>query len=225
MHSRFDDGQTEHFVAKLNKSLRWTPARIRTELHAELRQHLEALAAAHEELGSSPEEAYDLALRQFGDPAKIGRKLWWEWFRGTKPSVGPACQAAVHILAVYTFAELAYFVPLLFAPFGLPPPRSMEPVIRSVLIVTMFLFTVGIPLAAGFWAGRKFPGHAVKAALWISLAPMVWILPSLGLCMTLGQDKPWVMGGGMALAALFSSIGAFFGEKTSHGRQKITHRR
>ena len=109
MHSRFDDGQTEHFVAKLNKSLRWTPALVRTELHAELRQHLEALAAAHEELGSSPEDAYDLALRQFGDPAKIGRKLWWEWFWGTTPLVSPACQAALHVLMVYTFSEMAFF--------------------------------------------------------------------------------------------------------------------
>ena len=228
MHSRFNDGQTEHFVEKLNKSLRWTPASVRTELHAELRQHLEALAAAYEELGSSREEAFDQALRQFGDPSKIGRQLWWEWLRGTKPLISPECQAALHMLAVYVFFELVITFPTLLEPaLKLAPLGQMVPYSLGMMILrlTTLLFTVGIPLTAGFSAGRKFPRYAVKAALWISMAPMVWIVPALGLSQTpFGQDTLLLAGGGIGLAAFLGSLGAFLGGETAYGRQKITHR-
>ena len=163
-------------MENLNKSLRWVPTSVRTELHAELRQHLEVLAAAHEELGSSHEEAFDLALRQFGDPAKIGRKLWWEWLLGTKPPVNPECQAALHMLAVYVSFELVVTLPTLFEPALKPAPLGqMVPYSLGMMILrlTTLLVTVGIPVVAGYRAGRKSPLQAVKVALWISLAPMV----------------------------------------------------
>ena len=89
MHSQLSDEQTQQFFERLNKPLKHMPQNVRAELHTELRQHLDALVAANEELGSSPEEAFELALRQFGDPAKIGRKLWWEWFLGSRRRAQP----------------------------------------------------------------------------------------------------------------------------------------
>ena len=141
MHSRFDDPQTEQFLARLNKPLRWMPRSARVELHAELRQHLDALIAAHEELGSSPEEAFDLALHQFGDPAKIGRKLWWEWFWSSRPCVSKECQAALHALLVYVAFDLLLFLPPLFLEDGhLFPPRLRSAIQTAIQSNRQWLF-------------------------------------------------------------------------------------
>jgi hypothetical protein len=53
------------------------PYDARRELRAELRSHLEALADAYEEIGSTPDEAARLAVEQFGDPGKLVK----EWLR------------------------------------------------------------------------------------------------------------------------------------------------
>ena len=79
MFSPLNDPQAEQWFQRLNAPLKRLPAAERLELHSEVRQHLDALVAANEELGSSPEEAWGLALTQFGDPAKIGRKMFREW--------------------------------------------------------------------------------------------------------------------------------------------------
>ena len=57
MFSPLNDPQVEHWFQRLNAPLKRLPAEERTQIHQEVRQHLEALAAANEELGSSPEEA------------------------------------------------------------------------------------------------------------------------------------------------------------------------
>src|SRR5437660_1049460 len=44
-------------------------------IRMEMRSHIEALAATHQELGSRPMEAMREALRQFGAPAQIGRQI------------------------------------------------------------------------------------------------------------------------------------------------------
>ncbi len=68
----------DQWFQRLNAPLKRLPPQERAELHQEVRQHLESLVAANEELGSSPQEAWELAMTQFGDPARIGRRLAWE---------------------------------------------------------------------------------------------------------------------------------------------------
>ena len=79
MFSPLNDPKAEQWFQRLNAPLKRLPIAERQELHSEVRQHLDALAAANEELGSSPEEAWELALTQFGDPTQIGRKMYQEW--------------------------------------------------------------------------------------------------------------------------------------------------
>ena len=55
------------------------------ELCAEMSGHILALAAAHRELGSSPEEAMHAALKQFGDAKQIGQAVAREI--GIRPSL------------------------------------------------------------------------------------------------------------------------------------------
>src|SRR5689334_3911975 len=55
----------------------YVPYGARQERRREMRSHLEALATAYIELGSDPEEAATLAIRQFGNPRCVTR----QWFR------------------------------------------------------------------------------------------------------------------------------------------------
>jgi hypothetical protein len=53
------------------------PYEEREALRTEFRLHLYAIAAAHEELGTAPENALAAALHDFGDPRAIGRGIYW----------------------------------------------------------------------------------------------------------------------------------------------------
>src|SRR5262249_52206433 len=59
----------------------WVPYGARTELRAELQAHLESLAAAYQELGSTPDAAVCQALAQSGDPQAVVREWVREWVR------------------------------------------------------------------------------------------------------------------------------------------------
>ena len=79
MFSQFDNEEVEAYFNRLNAQMKKMPTEDRAEMHQEVRQHLEALAAAHEELGATPREAAEAALRQFGEPRYIGKRMFVEW--------------------------------------------------------------------------------------------------------------------------------------------------
>jgi hypothetical protein len=79
------------------------PYARRQELRAELRAHLLSMVAAYEELGSPPEEAIGQALRQFGDPRRLGRRWAREWKR-TRADLPPLARK---LLAVTSLSSLA----------------------------------------------------------------------------------------------------------------------
>ncbi|HLJ54329.1 MAG TPA: permease prefix domain 1-containing protein [Chthonomonadaceae bacterium] len=59
-----------------------TPYARRTELRAEMRQHLHSLALAYQELGESPERAVALAIAKFGSPEQVASE--WSFPQGTR---------------------------------------------------------------------------------------------------------------------------------------------
>lgn len=67
--------QLEAYLDECEAPLAPLPAAERGEWRDEARQHLLALAAAHIELGMSEEAAVEAALRQFGEPLPLGKKL------------------------------------------------------------------------------------------------------------------------------------------------------
>jgi hypothetical protein len=82
------------------------PYARRQELRTELREHLEALAATHEALGSSREAAVLAAFRQFGPPRDLAR----QWMRGEAPDrPTPAWRAALVALGCFGVATLLAF--------------------------------------------------------------------------------------------------------------------
>jgi hypothetical protein len=94
MFIQFSTEQMEQYFNQVNRSLGRMPQQDRAELHQELRQHLEALFATHMELGVSPEEAFAAALNQFGEPRKIGRRMFQEWRKDRKKKQAFACLPA-----------------------------------------------------------------------------------------------------------------------------------
>ncbi len=177
MFSPLNDPQVEQWFQRLNAPLKCLPAAERAELHAEVRQHLDALVAANEELGSSPEEAWELALTQFGDPTRIGRRLAWEWRRGQR-WVSPDMAAVLYTLGAHVVIASA----LIFC---------------TVLGMTVFQlyddsgtaftleYLVGVPPLVGVAVGRRFPHRALTGVFYAAVAwPLLPLMVACAVSMT-----------------------------------------
>ncbi len=176
--------ELDAWFQRLNTPLKRLPADERRELHAEVRQHLEALAAANEELGSLPEEAWEHALTQFGDPGKFARRMVWEWRRGqgwVSPDMAAVLYGCgVHAVASVGFLALFCVVSVLDYFFG---ERILGRGVGWLLTAGYF---VGVPGLTGFKLGRKYPSQASKSAL--HTAFVLPILPTLiGLIAAISQ--------------------------------------
>lgn len=162
--------ETEDWFKRLDKPLQRLPARERADVHTEVRQHLEELAAAHEELGSSPEEAWSFALAQFGNPQQFGRKMSQEWqksqtsFRADRKAIG---------FGIGLNALAGLVCTALFA-------------CASPLLGLISTFAAGL-LVNGI-LGRRYPLQALKSSLWSSLFCEIGGLTAIVLAVRLVPD-------------------------------------
>ena len=181
MFSPLNDPQVEHWFQRLNGPLKRLPAEERAALHQEVRQHLEALVAANEELGSSSPEVLEMALQQFGDPTRIGRRMAWEWrcshglfsseMRAVLYGIGVHAAVAVGLVLLCVLKDLLNYC-------GVSVPST------SGLLTYGYL--VGMPLSAGWMVGRKYPREALMGAFHAPLVAL--ILPTLiGLAAAMSQ--------------------------------------
>lgn len=160
MFSPLNDPQVEHWFQRLNAPLKRLPADERTQIHQEVRQHLEALAAANEELGSSPPEALELALQQFGDPGKIGKQMAQEWhqsrtgFRAETTAIlfGVGLQALMWVTL--------WLLPLL----GVP------------MLADYFVYLGVTQIVLYFVLGRRYSLQAIRSAFYTDILCSVWYL-------------------------------------------------
>ncbi len=165
MPSPLNDPHSEDWFRRLNAPLRRLPAEERIALHTEVGQHLDQLAAANRELGSSPEEAWGLALTQFGDPAKIGRRLLWEW-RRSRSAITPDMAAVLYGLATHAAITAAFIVTtvLLMLTFSLYDSSG----IFGTAVALEYL--IGVPILTGLAVGRRFPPRAVTGMFYAAFA-------------------------------------------------------
>lgn len=161
MLNPFEDEALDRWFQRFNAPLKRLSAEERAELHQEVRQHLEALAAANVELGSTSEEALQHALVQFGNPTRIGRKMYQEWQHGRTES----CADMKAIMFGYGLQAIRGVVgqSLFFYPQN-GTLSHLNP---------LLLWMLGFPATAliGFGIGRKYPQQALKSAL---LWPFLW---------------------------------------------------
>jgi len=173
MLNSHDNEELDCWFQRLNRPLKHLPANERRELYAEVRQHLEALAAANEELGSTPDEAWEHALTQFGDPGKFGRRMAWEWRRGrgwVSPDMAAVlCGVGIHAAASVGLVLLCCLITLLdYFGFGIT---------ESGAGLGMDIgYFVGVPIITGMTLGRKYPHRAVTGAFYAALVLPILLL-------------------------------------------------
>ncbi len=182
MFSPLENEELDRWFQRLNAPLKRLPADERQQLHEEVRQHLEALVKANEELGSAPEEAQKFALRQFGDPARFGRRMAWEW-RCSHSLFSPEMMAVLYGIGIHAAAAVGLMLLCLLKDLlnysGVSVPGT------SGLLTYGYL--VGIPLSTGWMVGRKYPREALMGAFHAPL--VVLILPTLiGLAAAISQE-------------------------------------
>jgi hypothetical protein len=135
------------------------PYARRQELRAELREHLTAMAAAQQELGSGQEAAIVMALRQFGNPRDIAADWAREWLDSSTPDGARSPWRTMGIaLCSFGLATLVSFALFLFAMALVPMPRLLQPII-------FMLSTGGVafafPLITGLSVGWLAPARRV----------------------------------------------------------------
>jgi hypothetical protein len=130
------------------------PCARRGELRRELREHLEALAASYEEVGSEASVAVEAALQQFGDPRELARRYADEWRNGTECGTSPPIWPDLCV-ALGCFGLLSSFHTLLSA-----MARSAGH--PAAAWVTM---AITLPITAGLLTGLVAPWRPVRGAL------------------------------------------------------------
>lgn len=163
MFNPLENEAVEEWFENFNARLRRLPAEERSQMQLEVRQHLEALAAANEKLGSSPEKAWEQALEQFGDPAKIGDRLLCEYQESRSgPYSGLIAVGFGMVLYLLWFGLhwLGFMMPTLLLRYQssiwYSPPLNA-------------LFTHAFPLLIPFIIGRTYPFQAIKGAFYANV--------------------------------------------------------
>ena len=221
MFSQFDDEDVAIYFERLNAPLKKVPPEARAEMHQELRQHLDALAAAHEELGATPEEAKAAALRQFGDPAKIGRRLFQEWEATCRPPLPANKRTLLWACGVYLLTYFGFGALVVQGEWFLHWQRS-------TLLNQNVMFGVwyGLaPFVAGVVAAFWFPSRAVRSS-----RAAGWVWATLWLCwnVVLAGQWPksfWFYGANAVLGCvLWPSLGGL-GARIGGKARELMHKR
>ena len=219
MFSPLNDPHIEDWFQRLNAPLKRLPADERTQLHLEVRQHLDALAAANEELGSSPDEARRFALEQFGDPGKFGRQMLREAMTlGPDPNqwAKKPLMAAWMYCSVVSLLGVGAIWTVWMACLGLLwtfAPMLSESSLLSILVSNF----VGAGMLAasvlgGWLTGRKMKSHALAGAVCALFSLSV---PDTLLLLLVDHDVP----GGFKFSAwaISGCVSAYFASVTKRG--------
>ena len=182
MFSPLNDPHVADWFRRLDAAWRRMPAEEQARQREEVQQHLEALAAANEELGSSPEEARQFALSQFGDPSKFGKRMAWEWQR-KQGFIGPQIASVFYGIVICSASMFAV------AAIDWLVTASLHFVMNITLTYDPFpsvtCGALGIPIVTGVAVGWKYPRHALKGA---SYAACLWpLLPAFALFLRMLQ--------------------------------------
>lgn len=82
MFNPYDNPVVSDWFRRFDAASRHLLAEERVSQREEIQQHLVGLVAANMALGQPNEEAWKAALKQFGDPTQIGRRIDQEWQQG-----------------------------------------------------------------------------------------------------------------------------------------------
>jgi hypothetical protein len=206
MQSLHDEVTIEDYLESVRKRLNPLPAEERACELVEIRTHLTELAKAHAELGATEAEALHAALRQFGDPRKVGVELRRAWQRGQRQEQpgtvlsAAACAMGVTMVMYVVSTVLRSVVTYStngYAGMGAALPKFM---------LGLWAFGCLQCLFTGYITGRRAPRRAVAGMLLSST-----LFTGLNLCMTCRAVLPHLPPGALrpylSILALSYSLG------------------
>ncbi len=165
MFSPLDDSAVADWFRRFDVAARHLPAEDRVAQHEELRQHLDALAAANVALGQSPEAAQQNALTRLGDPSQIGRKLDREWQK--------SCTGFRADMRAIGFGFGLHIVVLLVT-------KLMNPLWQGTVYSywMMLILVCSMAVLSNTVIGWMYPRQAIKASTYTYLFALLisWIL-------------------------------------------------
>ncbi|MBC7806728.1 MAG: hypothetical protein H7145_11305 [Akkermansiaceae bacterium] len=138
--------ELDNYLSTLDKEIKDLSVDERATVREELRQHLDAMIAAEEELGASPSIAVDAALEKFGNAKELGRRLRVE----SEQNLVPA--SLRNVLAVFVVALLAQATLLGVAGEWLGPAGR---------VAAMAILGLGV----GMYAEKRRPDFALTGAM------------------------------------------------------------
>ena len=172
MFSPHDSPAVKDWFRRLDAAWQRLPAEERSSQRHEIQQHLESLVAARVSQGQPNEAAWEAAMKQFGDPTQIGRKMYQEWRlgHGWLRSDLAAVFCAVSISLV--LMTLSSFLLHLWV---------HSHAWQSVPWAVRLSLSLGVTATVGLAIGLQYPLQALKAILYgISLIYMwtwtTWLL-------------------------------------------------
>lgn len=135
----------------------------RSEWREEVRQHIETMTAAYEELGHTRDEATELALTRFGDARTVGKQVQ-----------GRTARPATNIEAIKGFV---YPVALCFNILGIISAVWSYAYLQGYNEMTGFsslihagrAVQITAPLLAGWWMARRLKGRLSLRQILIGL--------------------------------------------------------
>ena len=167
MFSPLNDPQVTDWFRRLDAAWRRMPAEEQARQREEIQQHVDGLVTAKVAAGQSLEDAWEAALKQFGDPAHIGRKVYQEWCR-SKTGFRADMTAILFGLGLwalnYCLIQLLFALPLIAVYFtGSQQSLHWNRTI-AFYIALQTLYFGGAFLIYGL-IGRKYPFQAIKGAM------------------------------------------------------------
>ena len=177
------NNRLERYMREVEQGLQGLSETRRAQELAEIREHLEASARAHQKLGLEEKEAAEAAVAQFGPPKQVSRELRRVWWREQK--LIPDTLLGTSIAAVAGFLALDSFV----SPLILLLTVAMSPFVPSPakwgMVAGMGVLQAVPPLLLGILLGWLTPRHAVKGSLiglstyalyhFLAIGAYVWI--------------------------------------------------
>ena len=136
------------------------PLGERRGLRAEVRSHLEALAAEYGFVGKSPAEATAAALHELGEPWQVGQTFLREWLQGS-PDAAPA-----RLTRAGAFRAFAFFGVAALPCWALLEHHALDVPAATDLTPWLWLLAALAPLVAGALTGLASQPKMGRGLCW-----------------------------------------------------------
>ena len=173
------DKPLEKYLAEVSNYLGPLPLARREEEIKEMRQHLQCAITAYQDEGQSEEEASANAIKQFGKPEELGKKVVWAWRRADKREYIRSFLGAWLCFTAWRFLRWhLHFIGSMLNVFERTYRHD-----AYILLIGSYLFGT-IWTASWSWiSGYAFPNRAM-----FGVGAFMIILGSYGICVSSYND-------------------------------------